>query len=281
MDMTDKNAQDLTELIKDPASNREAIIRSFEEILTQAIASVNSQFAYRRLAKLSRQKEPLPTALRQLSSYRTRLGTMLEYSISSQIDAVLKRWYGERVSLTFVVSHKYPNFYLRDSVLEKCLRIEMKCVDCESDEQAARFDAPTADIDPNRDFVLFVGWEWKKEKLDNGEEWEHPSIFAHVFVPAIELTRERDIRLYSIGGKIEDGKVLVPSTKRPGTFVPDPGNYGKFWRIVLPRRRTAPDLSEQIKRFIEFQKEVDKRAPRRRIKKGRGRQTHLSALTKI
>ncbi|MCJ7632470.1 hypothetical protein MUP77_08780 [Candidatus Bathyarchaeota archaeon] len=263
--------------MKNPRENTDAIMRFLDKIVDEAVPEFNKNFAFRRLAKRNRSEEPLPTAQRQLSSYRTRLGTMIEYAISSEIDAIFKRRYEDQLSLTFAVAHEYPDFYLRGSNHEKLLRIEMKTVDCESDEQAARFDAPTHEIDPVKDFVLFMGWEWKKEKSVAGVDWEHPLIFSYVLVPSIEIAKERDVRLFSIGGKIENGKVIVPSTKERGKMVSDPGNYGKFWRIVKRERQNAPDLSPCIKKFLQFLKCVDDRAPRKRMGKYNRGQSVLSA----
>ena len=253
----------LLELFGDLAKNRDRILECFNtDILPDAIKCVNSQFAFRRLAKLGRADEPLPTDPKQLSSYRTRLGTMLEYSIGSEIDRIIREGYGDAISLTHAVAHEYPDFYIRGPSLAKTLRIEMKAVDCESDEQAARFDAPTSVIDADADFVLFVGWEWKKETTGDTLQWEHPHIFAYVFVPAMELARERDIRLYQIGGRIENGRVLVPSTKDPGKYVEDKGNYGKIWRIIHTTRAKS-SLSPQMSLFAGFLEEVEKHAPER------------------
>lgn len=254
-------------MLKDPKRNSELLVDYFNtDILPRTIDLVNIHFASRRLAKLGRNAEPLPIEQRQLSSYRTRLGTMLEYSLGSEIDKIIEENCGEDAKLTHAFVHEYPDFYLRTRTFERILRIEMKAVDSESDEHAARFDAPTSVIDHHADFVLFVGWERKKEKSNDGIEWEHPSIFAFVFVPAIELAKERDLRLIEIGGKIEGDQVLVPSTKHGGRLGPDPGNYGKIWRIVQPKRMNAPDLSLHVKRFLDFLGEVDQRAPRKRLR---------------
>lgn len=84
-------------------------------------------------------------------------------------------------------------------------------------------------------------------------------------IPAIEIARERDRRLAETGGRVEGEKVLVPSKKRPGTFVPDPGNYGKLRRIVHHTRRGAEDLTEQIKRFRDFLDTVDEHARQKQM----------------
>lgn len=254
------------EKLKDPNKFHKEICQFFNDIVaTKAIERVNNYFAYKRLAKLSREAEPLPVDPKQLSSYRTRLGTMLEYAISTEIQRILEEEYKEDLYLTFAVVHEYPDFYLRDKDLKKIIKIEMKAVDADSDEQGARFEVLSRDIDPKMDLLLFVCWIWKNEKLPSGEDWEHPSIFSHLVIPAIEIAKERDIRLIETGGKIEGNRILVPSTKNPGTFVDDPGNYGKFWRIMKKDRRESTELTEYIKLFLEFQKQVDKKSPRKRF----------------
>jgi hypothetical protein len=66
------------------------------------------------------------------------------------------------------------------------------------------------------------------------------------------------------GGKIEGEEVYVYS-RRTGEFVPDPGNYGKFWRIVHTTRRDSEDLSESMREFMRFLEEIDARSPRNRL----------------
>ncbi len=234
-----------------------------ERVVPPAVDRVNDSFAPRRLVKLARAIEPLPTAQRELSSYRTRIGTMLEYALSTAIDRVLMDQEPE-FQLCFVAYHDYPDFVLRDSSYGVALRIEMKSVESESDEQAARFDAATSRIDPVKDLVLFVAWEWAKV-ASRRVEVEYPRIFASAIVEAGELAKERDNRLNERGGIIRGEQVLVPSTKNPGQLVADPGNYGKLWRIVPPERWNAADLSEPARIFVDFLRRLDDKAPHRRM----------------
>ena len=87
---------------------------------------------------------------------------------------------------------------------------------------------------------------------------------ASLVVPAGEMARERDVRLEITGGKIEGEEVYVYS-KRKDEFVLDPGNYGKFWRIVHATRRASEDLGESVREFMRFLEEVDARSPRNRL----------------
>jgi len=264
----------LLELIKTPKENRDEIRDVLSKMIGKSIESINANFFKRKLVKLDHDHEPLPKDPRQLSSYRTRLGTIIEYAVGTELDNLFKEKYGNELVLSFSYIHEYPDFYVRNEFKEVVLKIESKLVDCESDEQAARFDAPTVDIDENRDFVLFMVWEWLvRDEQPKG--WATPHVFNFVLIPSIEIAKERDFRVTEIGGKIEGRVVLVPSTKTPGTFTKDPGNYGKFWRIVLPNRRNKDNLPEDIKYFLAFQKSVDNKAPRKRMKNYSPKQNKL------
>ncbi len=258
----------LIDYLKNPEEYREEITTIFRtEILPMAIEEVNNVFSPKRLSKQSRDVEPLPTNQRQLSSYRTRLGTMLEYGLSTEIANILHSKYGDDFFLTFAVAHEFPDFYLRDHNRKQILKIEMKAVDADSDEQAARFDVLAEYLDEHRDFILFVGWKWESSN-EESTSWECPKIFTSSFISAHDLAIVRDARLLTTGGKIENGEVWVKSTKSPGTFTKDPGNYGKLWRIIQKVDRNTPDgLGAHALEFLRFLEDVNKHAPRNRMKK--------------
>ena len=254
----------LPEILSQSKSDIEEISKYFNELLAEAIQRVNADFSPQRLSKRPRQIEPLPTDKRQLSSYRTRIGTMLEYALSTEMNAIIKERYGDKYLLTFATAHEYPDFYFRDDTLTSLLRIEMKAVDAESDEQAARFSTPTVLIDTDKDMLLLIGWKWTDLERTEKIIGEFPHIFAGVILSAGEIAAERDIRLEITKGKIEEGKVLVYSQKKKD-FVPDPGNYGKLWRIVHRTRRNTENLSETVRLFEDFLKKIDEHSPRNRL----------------
>jgi hypothetical protein len=174
----------LPELLSQSKSDIEEISKYFNELLAEAIQRVNADFSPQRLSKRPRQAEPLPTDKRQLSSYRTRIGTMLEYALSTEMNVIIKERYGDKYLLTFATVHEYPDFYFRDDTLTSLLRIEMKAVDAESDEQAARFSTPTVLIDAGKDMLLLIGWKWTDLEQDEKIIGEFPHIFAGVILSA-------------------------------------------------------------------------------------------------
>ena len=140
----------------------------------------------------------------------------------------------------------------------------MKAVDAESDEQAARFSTPTILIDADKDMLLLIGWRWQDLEQDGEIIGEFPYIFAGVILSASEVAKERDVRLEITKGKIEEGKVLVYNPQKKD-FVPDPGNYGKLWRIIHRTRLNAEDLSDTLRQFKHFLEAVDEHSPRSRL----------------
>lgn len=259
--MTSSSLQDLLVLLP---RNIEQISEYFDDLVKIAVARVNAEFSIKRLIKQQRNTEPLPIKTRQLSSYRTRIGTMLEYALSTVITEILEERYGNLYFFTFATSHEYPDFYFRNSSLFPLLRMEMKAVDAGSDEQAARFGTPTILIDDERDLLLLVAWEWAEVILENDSYGEYPYIYSSLVVPAGDIARERDIRTEITGGRIDGDRVLVRN--REGQLVPDQNNYGKFWRIVHPSRINSPDVHASIQRFLVFLRSVNERATRKRFR---------------
>lgn len=249
----------------------EEIALWMDKLVNVASNNINKDFSPRRLSKGTRAVEPLPTNTRQLSSFRTRIGTMLEYALSTEMDKIIRYHNGEEFYFTFAVSHEYPDFYLRDHTLSSLLRIEMKAVDADSDEQAARFGVPTVCIENSNDLLLLVGWKWEPILLEEIEIGEYPHIFISMVLPAKDIVAERDARLLIAGGKIEGSEVLVPKRGQSDVFVPDPGNYGKFWRLVHRSRREAKDLSPAVKRFLDFLRIIDEHSPNNRFKQNSGK----------
>lgn len=233
--------------------------------LPTAVNQVNALFSPRQLIKRDNSVEPLPTERRQLSSYRTRLGTMLEYALSTHVDQAIQDAFGVDLRLTFAVAHEYPDFYIRDAVLGQRVRVEMKAVDVESDEQAARFEVLSALIQGEKDVVIIIAWEWFSDRLGNGTACAYPQIFSYVVVPAAELASERDQSVVLRGGRVEADRILVPSRTYPGRLVVDQHNAGKILRLVHQSRKAEPfKLSEHIQRYLQFVGTIKTRATARR-----------------
>jgi hypothetical protein len=234
------------------------IVEFISSYLPDAVDQFNKLFAPRQLIKRDRETEPLPTDKRQLSSYRTRLGTMLEYALSTYVDREIEEEFGKNLRLAFAVAHEYPDYYVRDAVLGPRIRIEVKAVDRDSEEQAARFEVLSGLIKGEKDIVILLGWEWCSSEFNDTTACEFPQIFSFVVVPAAELAYERDKSVELRGGKVEEDVILVPSKKVPGELTEDKGNVGKILRIVHQSRKAEPfELSAHIQKFLQFVAEFE------------------------
>ena len=229
------------------------ITEFLSSLLPSAITEVNDTFAPRQLTKRDRVAEPLPTAKRQLASYRTRLGTILEYALSTHMDASIKDRFAHNLRLTFAVAHEYPDFFVRDAVLGPRMRIEMKAVDAASDEQAARFEVLTSLIQGEKDVVVLIGWEWVKGKLPSGIPCEFPQVFSFIVVPSADLAGERDRSVILRGGRVDADAIMVPSKKDAAVLTKDKGNAGKMLRLVHRTRKAEGfALSGHIQKYLQF-----------------------------
>lgn len=260
-----KRALRLGRSIAKGAASIDEIAEFVSLYLPAAVNQVNLLFSPRQLVKRANSVEPLPTHKRQLSSYRTRLGTMLEYALSTQIDKAIQDTFGVGLRLTFAVAHEYPDFYIRDAVLGQRVRIEMKAVDVESDEQAARFEVLSALIEGEKDVVIVVAWEWVDDRLENGAPCVYPQVFSYVVIPAADLARERDQSVVLRGGRVEADRILVRSRANRETFVDDKGNAGKILRLVHQSRKAEPfNLSGHVQKYLQFVDSIKTRVSAKR-----------------
>ncbi len=259
--------KDLGEKIARAQATIDEIAGFVNSLLPTAVNQVNTLFAPRQLAKKDRENEPLPTSKRQLSSYRTRIGTMLEYALSKHMDDLILEMFGRDLRLTFAVAHEYPDFFVRDAELGKRIQIEMKAVDADSDEQSARFEVLRSLINSEEDLVIILGWAWRTSELDNGTPFEYPEVFSYVVVPAMELAQERDTSVVLRGGRVDETGIFVPSKKSPGELTPDPHNAGKVLRLVHQSRKADLfKLSGNIQAYLQFVDSVSSRAKKQKLK---------------
>ncbi len=242
----------LIELIDSRPVDINGVAGLLDFLLTkELLPRISAIFARTQLAKATREQEPLPSEPKQLSAYRVRIGTVLEYAAATELHRTFNTFSHGRYSVTFIPAHQYPDLSVRDEHFNQVLRIEAKTMDAASEETAPRFDVATVDVDADRDLALLLGWEW--QTFQAGEiPFEAPDVFESVVVPAIELVRERDVRLELLGGEIRGREVYVPSTKTRGQMVLDPGNYGKILRIIHPTRNNPATLSPDMQRFSGF-----------------------------
>lgn len=227
----------LYELIMEKETRFEEVIKKFnDEILPNGIKRVNEGAFKLMSAKLPSEK--LPTNQRNLTDARTRIGTLLEYTLAVEINNLLKQEYNlESYDVGFVLANQYPDLVIRNERHEAVIRLEVKTIQGISEEKSANFDALVRNIRKNSDIVCVMLWEWE---ITNEKETvvEFPKIHEVYAFNAYDIARLRDegwlgkitsdngIKLIDISGvfvpTVQEGKVMHKEEE---------GNLGKLLRI--------------------------------------------------
>lgn len=202
----------------------------------------NSEVSPTLLSRLP--SEELPTAARNLSAFRSRVSSLIEYSLINLL-AEFFTFDAPGLHVTHNVTNQFGDFFIRNSDWGAELRLDVKTLHDESAEASARFDLPMAEISDYDDYLLYVAWQWTT-KLHDGVTLAIPVLLGAVFIPAVEVATERDLRQVLAGGSIDaDGTPRARSGKVDS-------NFGKVNRLVHNTRRRSDDLTPRLRRLLEM-----------------------------
>jgi hypothetical protein len=231
-------------LVDDLQTSPAAAASEVEKYFQSAVRRYNSETGPRILGRVTTEK--LPTAKRDLSSFRSRLGALIEYAVGSLLDEMFVQDFGNDLSLAFVHANQYPDYYIRNADGEPLLSIDAKGLHEESEEFSARLTVPVAQL-TKRDFVLYFAWQWDTTKVGSSSRI-YPRVYDDlVLVSASEIAQERDRRhMMGVGNSFGPAGEPLLGSGNIDT------NFGKINRIVHPSRRDAPDLAPDVRRFLEF-----------------------------
>lgn len=206
------------------------------------LSRFNSDVGPKLLSRLP--SEALPETPRAASSFRSRVSLLVEYSLIEMLGAFL-RDEDNGMNVTFNVTNEFADLFLRDENWNIELRIDVKTVHDLSAEASARYTVPASAVAPHDDYLLYAAWQWR-EKDWGVNKVIFPSIIDALFIPAIEVIKERDARqLLANGSFAADGTPLAASGRRDS-------NFGKFNRLVHPSRRDASLLEPRIRRLLDL-----------------------------
>lgn len=234
----------LLELLEENAGSSQALAEALnDQWMAPLMTRYNSEFAVRYFARPDYEeitKEP-----RLLTTFRTRLGSLIEYGLGVTLDQLLEEEYGDGLRLSFAVAHAYPDYFFRNRRGGVLARLDCKLLHDESDEYSARFDLARSEIDADRDLLLYGAWQWQTNVVE-GVTLEYPYVLELLVVPADDIAAERDRRHVLLQGKMADDGSALLASGNPDT------NFGKINRIVASTRRDAPDLAPSVRAFLAF-----------------------------
>jgi len=224
-------------------------IESFTKhyILPQTIKFVNETYSPQRLIR--RFDEPIPEKYTGKSSYRSRIGIIMEGVLGDKINEILSQSFSNQFTLTNNLVNEFPDFYIRDQSFNIKMGLDIKCVHRKSEEKSARFDTLIKDLKED-DFLLLISWDWKSIG-----DASFPYILDHALIKAIPIAKERDKRLRITGGCIQDGKVYIKS-KKDNKMIKDNHNFGKLNRLIHESRINQL-FCKDVEEYIKFTKKLD------------------------
>lgn len=237
--------------------HRDSVQRLFEKARDRINSGVSRDLTCRL------EHEIPPNDTRHLTDTRTRVSTLLEYSLAFEAGEVLKKEYDNHW-LSFVLWNVFPDLLLRGSDGKVVAGIEVKALHTAAEEKSANLSTPISKIRSGGDFIVIMNWSWQRFTKSRAAA-RFPRIHSIDTFNAHALARIRDFTwLKNQGSRIKGIDCSTPilsSQNTEGLFKAEEGNLGKLMRIRLDQELPDdfPEKDALIKengRFVEFQDQV-------------------------
>jgi hypothetical protein len=235
-------------------------MRSKDDIkpfLQRAVDRVNMGVSRTLTARLSSETPPMD--YRHLTDTRTRVSTLLEYSLAYEMNILLAEE-GKGFTISAVLWSVFPDLFIRDKSRVPIIGFEVKALHTAAEEKSANLSTPLHIIKKGDDFVVVVIWAWQRADVD-GVSITYPHIHMVEMFDAYHLAQIRDYSWLFVQGKrikgIDISTPLISPDDRPkGKLLKaEEGNMGKLMRIELP-----PELPNSVPNYDEMKAEGDRYA---------------------
>jgi hypothetical protein len=224
-----------------------------QALLNKAVDRVNSGVSKTLTARRSSETPPLDS--RHLTDTRTRVSTLLEYSLAYEMNHLLIEE-GRGFSVSAVLWNVFPDLVVRDANRNPTIGLEVKALHTAAEEKSANLSTPLHVIKKGEDFVVILIWAWVRENLGS-VSITYPHIHVAEVFDAYLLAQTRDYSwLFNQGGRIKGIDISTPiisSERRRDRFKAEEGNMGKLMRIELESR-----LPASTPNFAELRREAEK-----------------------
>ena len=224
-----------------------------QSLLNKAVDRVNGGVSKTLTARRSSETPPLDP--RHLTDTRTRVSTLLEYSLAYEMNHLLAEE-GKGFSVSSILWNVFPDLVVRDASRNPIIGLEVKALHTAAEEKSANLSTPLHVIKKGEDFVVILIWAWVRVNL-GGVSVTYAHIHVAEVFDAYLLAQTRDYSwLFYQGGRIKGIDISTPiisSESRRNHFKAEEGNMGKLMRIEL-----APRLPASIPNLVELRREAEK-----------------------
>lgn len=212
---------------------------SLRVLIQEAIERINNGASKTLTARNTSEKPPQDT--RHLTDTRTRVSTLLEYSLSYELNRILIEKNLEH-TISNVLWNVFPDLVVRDNQFENKFGLEIKALHSAAEEKSANLHTPIPLIRKERDFIVILVWGWVRE-VNGNIDITYPHIHNFGIFDAWLIAKMRDITwLINSGDRIKGIDISTPIISSPdGGYKAEEGNLGKLMRIHLSEA-SSPDL---------------------------------------
>jgi hypothetical protein len=254
------NKELLTRMLSDRGTAFERAVWLRDEYLPHLIQRFNVSNVRKRLGLY--QGEKIPDNERNLTDVRNRVSLIIEYELARLSNDILKDHGVEELFWSYVVANRFPDLEVRRDNGERCLRVEVKCLQSIAEEKSANFDTLIKDIHPGTDFVVVFLWEWVYE---DGIWDRAPKILRAYVFHAFSLASLRDTYWLNkppldLGDGYQGFDLRYGVNCSNGIYAVEEGNYGKLlriWQDNFPYRPAETDeLLDTEKEYLFFKSDV-------------------------
>ncbi len=209
------------------------------ELIKEVISRINGGATKKLTARKSNEVPPRDT--RHLTDTRTRVSTLLEYSLSYELNQLLIEK-GLAYSISNVLWNVFPDLIVRDSNFNNIAGLEVKALHAAAEEKSANLHTPLPLFRKNKDFIVILVWGWSR--LHEGDiDITYPHIHDVGIFDAWLIAKMRDSTwLMNSNNRVKGIDISTPiMSSTQNTFKAEEGNLGKLMRINMSNQ-TSPDM---------------------------------------
>jgi len=232
---------------------------SLKGLIQEAIERINNGVSKTLTARNSSEKPPQDT--RHLTDTRTRVSTLLEYSLSYELNNILLEKKLEH-TISNVLWNVFPDLVIRDSRFNNKYGLEIKALHSAAEEKSANLHTPLSLIRKEKDFIVILVWGWIREQTEN-TDITYPHIHDVGIFDAWLIAKMRDTTwLINSGDRVKGIDISTPIISSPnGGYKAEEGNLGKLMRIHLssassPALPYFPEMNSEAVEYDNFKKSI-------------------------
>lgn len=224
-------------------------------LLDRAVSRVNEGVSTTLTSRRSSERPPRDP--RHLTDTRTRVSTLLEYSVAYEMNNVLGEE-GHGYSISTVLWNVFPDLIVRDEYRENVVGLEVKALHTAAEEKSANLETSVQVIRSEQDYVVILVWGWMVGEV-KGTSITYPHIHAYGVFNAWLLAKIRDYGwLWNQNARVKGIDLCTPIIDgADGKYKAEEGNLGKLMRIAMPDALpdTVPSYAEmkvENERYTQF-----------------------------